>query len=181
MTFIIPGILLLTAIYIISGFNKLVTFRNRMKEAWSSIDVYLKKRHDLVPNLVETVKGYAAHEQQTFEEVIRQRSQAMQATNQSVRIGSESEFGKALGRLMAISENYPVLKANVNFLELQRQLSELEEELSLSRRYYNGTVRELNIAIERFPSNIMAGLFSFEKGVFFEIDKAEKKVPNVSF
>jgi len=152
-----------------------------MKEAWSGIDVYLKKRHDLVPNLVATVKGYAAHEKQTFEDITSYRSKAMQSTNSGERIAMENGLGKALGNLMVVAESYPDLKANVNFLELQKQLSEIEEELSLSRRYYNGTVREINICIESFPSNIIAGMFRFEKGSFFEIDQTEKITPNVSF
>jgi len=181
LLYIVLGCLLLAIFYTVSVSNKLVRLRNQMQEAWSGIDVYLKKRHDLVPNLVSAVKGYAAHEKQTFEEVIRLRAQAIQASRQDVRIASEGELGQALGRLMAISESYPALKANANFLELQRQLAALEEELSLSRRYYNGTVRELNIVIESFPSNLIAGLFSFEKGVFFEIKTSEREVPKVSF
>jgi LemA protein len=179
--FIILGILLVTAIAVISTYNKLVAFKNRMQEAWSGIDVFLKKRHDLIPNLISTVKGYAAHERQTLEDITRCRAEAMQAKDQGARIDSETGLGRALGRLMAVAERYPDLKANVNFLELQKQLSEIEGELSLSRRYYNGTVRENNIYIESFPSNIIAGMFKFAKGTFFEIDEVEKKVPNVSF
>jgi len=178
---IILVVLLIMAIVVISIYNKLVSLKNRMQEAWSGIDVYLKKRHDLVPNLVATVKGYAAHEQQTFEEVTRYRSQAMQAKAQEARMESEAGLGQALGRLMIISESYPELKANINFLELQKKLSAIEEELSLSRRYYNGTVRENNIRIESFPSNLIANMFGFKKGAFFEIEKVEKVVPNVSF
>ena len=152
-----------------------------MQEAWSGIDVYLRKRHDLVPNLVATVKAYAVHEKQTFEEVTRYRSQAMQAKNSEAQMRSEADLGQALGRLMAVAESYPELKANINFLELQKQLSAIEEDLSLARRYYNGTVRENNIYIERFPSNLIAGMFRFEKGRFFEINQTEKNVPIVTF
>ena len=175
------AVLLITAMAVISVYNKLVMLKNRMQEAWSGIDVYLKKRHDLVPNLVSTVKGYATHEQQTLEEITRFRAQAMQAQDQGARIASETGLGQALGRLMAVSERYPELKANINFLELQKQLAAIEEELSLSRRYYNGTVRENNIRIESFPSNIIAGMFNFAKGAFFEIDKNQTAVPNVAF
>jgi len=175
------AVLLITAMAVISIYNKLVMLKNRMQEAWSGIDVYLKKRHDLVPNLVATVKGYATHEQQTLEEITRFRTQAMQAQDQGTRIASETGLGQALGRLMAVSESYPDLKANINFLELQKQLAAIEEELSLSRRYYNGTVRENNIRIESFPSNLIAGMFGFLKGTFFEIDKTQTAVPNVSF
>jgi len=178
---IILGILLVAVILVISIYNKLVISRNRMLEAWSGIDVFLKKRHDLVPNLVATVKAYATHEKQTLEEITRYRSDAMQAKEQSARIESETGLEKALGRLMVVAERYPDLKANINFLELQKELSRIEEDLSYARRYYNGTVREFNIRIESFPSNIIAGLFRFVKGTFFEIDKTEKIVPNVSF
>ena len=178
---VILGVLALTVMAVISIYNKLVGYKNRMQEAWSGIDVFLKKRHDLVPNLVSTVKAYAAHERQTLEAVIRYRSAAMQAGSPEAQMASEAGLGQALGRLMAVAERYPELKANINFLELQRQLSVLEEDLSLSRRYYNGTVRENNIYIERFPSNIIAGMFNFEKGKFFEIDQNQKAVPNVAF
>ena len=174
-------ILLIAFIAGVSIYNRLVALKNRMQEAWSGIDVYLKKRHDLVPNLVAAVKGYAAHEQQTFEAVTRYRTQAMQASGQEARMASEAGLGQALGRLIAVSESYPDLKANVNFLQLQKQLSSIEEELSLARRYYNGTVRENNIRIESFPSNLIAGMFRFEKGLFFEIDKTQTAVPDVSF
>ena len=166
---------------VVSVYNRLVGYKNRMKEAWSGIDVFLKKRCDLVPNLVSTVKAYAAHEKQTLEDVVRYRSQAMQATSPEAQMASEAGLGQALGRLMAVAENYPELKANINFLELQKQLSVLEEDLALARRYYNGTVRENNIYIERFPSNIIAGMFNFEKGQFFEINQTEKNVPIVTF
>ena len=174
-------ILVLTAIAVISGYNKLVGYKNRMQEAWSGIDVFLKKRHDLVPGLVSVVKAYAAHEKQTFEEVTRYRTAAMQAHSPEAQMASEAGLGQAIGRLMVVAESYPELKANINFLELQKQLSVIEEDLSLSRRYYNGTVRENNIYIERFPSNLIAGMFHFEKGKFFEIDKTESVVPGVSF
>ena len=152
-----------------------------MHEAWSGINVFLKKRHDLIPNLVETVKGYAAHERQTLDEVMRHRSLAVGASGMEAQMESEAGLGRALGRLMAVSESYPDLKTNTNFLALQKELSALEEDLSTSRRYYNGTVRENNIYTERFPSNLIANMFNFEKGKFFEIDKAEKAVPNVAF
>ena len=174
-------LLLLLVIMVITIYNKLVVLKNHTQEAWSGIDVFLKKRHDLVPNLVEIVKGYAAHEKQTFDDITRYRSQAMQAKEQTERIESETGLGQALGRLMAVVENYPDLKANVNFLELQKQLAEIEDELSISRRYYNGTVRENNIYVESFPSNIIAEMFHFAKGTFFEIDKNEKGVTKVSF
>ena len=178
---IILSVLLLTAILVVSIYNKLVRIKNRMQEAWSGIDVFLKKRHDLVPNLVATVKAYATHERQTFEDITRYRTEAMQATEQGAQMKSEAGLGKAIGRLMAVAESYPDLKANVNFLELQSQLSALEEDLAMSRRYYNGTVRENNICIESFPSNLIAGMFGFAKGVFFEIEKSQANTPHVDF
>jgi len=165
---------------VIIVYNKLVVLKNRMFEAWSGIDVFLKKRHDLVPNLVAVVKGYATHEKNTLEEVIRLRTLALQAKDQDARIDSETDLGKALGRLIAVVENYPNLKANENFLTLQKQLAVIEEDLGYSRRYYNGTVRENNIYVEKFPSNIIANMFRFVKGKFFEIDRTEKSVPDVS-
>lgn len=178
--YIILVILLLLMIWIIFIFNKLVRLRNLMREAWSGIDVFLKKRHDMVPVLVETVKGYATHEKQTLEDVMRFRSNAINAKNQQESIEREKGLGNALGRLIAVAERYPDLKANTNFLKLQQQLSEMEDELALSRRYYNGTVRENNIRVESFPSNIIAVIFNFKKGIFFEIDPPEKAIPNLS-
>ena len=178
---VISSILVIAIITVISIYNKLVGFKNRMQEAWSGIDVFLKKGHDLVPALVSTVRAYAAHEQQTFEKITRYRSQAIHARGLEAQMESEAVLGQAIGQLMIVAESYPELKANVNFLELQKQLSVIEEDLSLARRYYNGTVRENNICIERFPSNIIAGMFRFEKGKFYEIDYLEKNVPEVTF
>jgi LemA protein len=178
---VILGMLVFLTVWAGTTYNRLVGFKNRMKEAWSVIDVYLKKRYDLIPNLVETVKGYATHEKQTLENITRYRSEAMQAKDRETRMQSEAGLGKALVQLLAVAENYPELKASSNFSELQRQLTDLENDLSAARRYYNGTVRENNICVESFPSNIIAGMFSFPQGRFFEIDQAEKEVPGVSF
>ena len=161
-------------------YNKLVKFRNLMQEAWSGIDVFLKKRHDLVPNLVETVKAYSAYEKTALEEITRCRSEAMQAKRTENQVISENHLGKALNNLFVVVENYPELKANTNFLRLQQQLTDLEHDLEASRRYYNGTVRNNNIYVEKFPSNIIAGLFNFRKGVFFAVDVSESGVPQVS-
>jgi LemA protein len=175
------GIIVLLVIIVVSIYNKLIGLKNRMQEAWSTIDVCLKKRHDLIPNLVETVKGYAAHEKNTLVELTRYRSEAMQAKDRASQMESENNLGKALMQFFAVVENYPDLKANANFLDLQHQLTDIEDELSMSRRYYNGTVRENNICIERFPSNIIASMFHFAKGEFFAINENEKAVPTVSF
>jgi len=168
-------------IWIISVYNRLVKLKNLRTEGWSTIDVFLKKRYDLVPNLVETVKGYASHEKETFESVIRARSRAMGAKDMASRAESEDALGNTLGRLMVVSESYPELKANENFMYLQKELSRLEDELARARRYYNGTVRENNIAIETFPSNIVANMFRFAKGDFFEVGMGEGAVPQMTF
>jgi len=178
---ILSGIVVLLLIVCIAMYNKLVKLKNLMQEAWSVIDVFLKKRHDLVPNLVETVKGYAAHEKNVLDNLTRFRSEAMQAKDSASRMESENNLGKALTQFLAVVENYPALKANDNFLDLQRQLADIESELAMSRRYYNGTVRENNIYIERFPSNLIAGMFHFGKGLFFTADETEKTLPDVSF
>ena len=180
----IPAIILLVIaacvlLWLAATYNKLVGFRTRMEEAWSIIDVFLKKRHDLIPNLMDVVQNYATHERETLESVVRCRAEALQAKSPEEKIKAEQGLEGVLGRLMAITENYPNLKANENFLDLQKQLSGLETEISTARRYYNGTVRENNIAVARFPSNIVAGLFNFAKGVFFEITEAEKAVPRM--
>ena len=177
---IISGIIVILIIAITCIYNKLVRNRNLMQEAWSGIDVFLKKRHDLVPTLVETVKGYAAHEKTTLEDITRCRSEAMQAKNTEAQVASEHRLGNALSNLFVVVEKYPDLKANDNFLRLQQQLADLEHDLEASRRYYNGTVRINNIYVESFPSNIVAGLFNFGKGVFFAADSSEKEVPQVS-
>ena len=152
-----------------------------VQEAWSSIDVMLKKRHDLIPNLVETVKGYATHERETFESVTRARTAAMSANTVEEKEFAEKNLNQAMMNLNAVAEQYPDLKANTNFLQLQGELSALEGDIEKSR-YYNGTVRENNILVDTFPSNIIANLFKFTKSVFFELDNiAERIVPSIKF
>ncbi|MCL2245560.1 MAG: LemA family protein [Lentimicrobiaceae bacterium] len=155
-------------------------YRNLMWEAWSGIDVFLKKRHDLVPNIVEVVKSYALHEKNTFEAITRYRSDAMQANNTENQVVSENRLAKELGNLWVVVENYPELKANAHFLQLQQQLADIEHDLEASRRYYNGTVRIHNIYVEKFPSNMMAWLFRFKKGIFFAAAAGEKEAPELS-
>ncbi|MDR1161839.1 MAG: DUF2207 domain-containing protein [Tannerellaceae bacterium] len=162
---VVLGFLFIAAVYL---YNKLVKSRNRMQEAWSIMDVFLKKRHDLIPNLVDIVKGYAIHERTTLENVTRYRYEAMQAGDRQTQIASETGLGELLGRLLVSVEQYPQLTANERFLKLQQQITEMEHELEMARRYYNGTVRENNICRESFPSNIIAGMFRFPKGVFFK-------------
>lgn len=163
-------------------YNGLVRMRNMVEEAWSGIDVQLKRRTDLIPNLVSTVKGYAAHEKGTLEEVIRLRGLAQNAHGVGETAQAQGLLGAALGKLFALAENYPDLKANANFAQLQATLGEIEEEIQLARRYYNGAVRNLNIAVESFPSNLIAGRFGFVKAEFFELENiAERVVPAVTF
>ena len=176
------GLLVLLAFYAIAIYNKLVKLKNLVAEAWSGIDVQLKKRYDLIPNLVETVKGYAAHEKETFESVTRARTAAQQATTVEAHQAAEKQLSSALMNLIAVAERYPELKASTNFLELQNALAQIEGDLEKARRYYNGTVREQNTLIESFPSNLIANAFGFVKSVFFELENpAEKNAPSVKF
>ncbi len=183
MTLLFIGVIvLLVVFYTIGIYNKLVKFRTLVDEAWSGIDVQLKKRYSLIPNLVETVKGYATHEQETFEKVVQARNMAQSATTLESQQVAENQLNKALVNLFALSEQYPELKANQNFLKLQEDLSMIEQDIEKSRRYYNGTVREKNILIDSFPSNILASLFGFVKSKFFELDtEAERVLPQVKF
>lgn len=181
MTIIILPILLLLLLCVMIGYNQLVRKKNMMKEAWSGIEVYLKKRYDLIPNLISTVKGYASHEQQLMENIARQRTEAMQS-HAPDKIGVETHLAASIGQLLVIAENYPDLKANSVFLQLQSQLQTIESEIEMSRRYYNGTVRENNIRVESFPWNLVAKIFGFQKGTFFEIQNAaERENQTVSF
>jgi LemA protein len=184
---IIVGLIIAIALYIISLYNKLVDKRARAEEAWSGIEVQLKRRHNLIPNLVETVKGYAKHEQETLENVINARNSAVQIGTGSPEAAAqaESQLTGALRQLFALAEAYPDLKANTNFLDLQEQLQELEDHIQMARRFYNGSARDLNILVDSFPSNLVAQKFNFEKRSYFELDPAEaeavRQVPNVSF
>src|SRR5690554_6484517 len=179
---IVLAIVAIVILYGVSVYNKLVRFRTMVDEAWSGINVQLKKRHDLIPNLVETVKGYATHEKETFERVTQARAGAMQAHDVKSQEVAENSLNAALGRLMVVAEQYPELKANQNFMQLQDQLSLIESDIEKSRRYYNGTVREKNILIDTFPSNLIAGMFQFTKSLFFELEnEAEKEVPKIQF
>jgi LemA protein len=181
-TIIILAAIAIFFLYGISIYNRLVKLRTMVQEAWSSIDVMLKKRHDLIPNLVETVKGYATHEKETFEMVTRARSAAMSAGTVMEKEMAEKNLNQAMMNLNAVAEQYPDLKANTNFLQLQGELSALEGDIEKSRRYYNGTVRENNILVETFPSNLIANMFKFTKSVFFELDNiAERVVPSINF
>lgn len=181
---IILGVIVALAIYAVYIYNDLVRNRQLTREGWSGIDVQLKRRTDLIPNLLETVKGYMAHERGTLEAVVQARANAQAAANASPdeRAKAEGQLSGALGKLFALAEAYPDLKANTTFLEFQNALQTVEEELQLSRRYYNGTARNLNIAVESFPSAIVANLFKFQTAQYFELDNpADRAVPNVKF
>lgn len=172
------------ALYAIMLYNGLVKARQVKEEAWSGIDVQLKRRADLIPNLIETVKGYAKHERETFEQVVelRNRAQAVPAGDIQGRAAAEGLLGQALGKLVALAEAYPDLKANQNFSELQASLQTIEDEIQMSRRYYNGAARDLNVKVESFPSSLLASAFSFAKAPYFEIDNpADRAVPTVKF
>ena len=179
--YIIGGLLLLTIIFVIGNYNKLVVLRNRVKDQWSQIDVQLKRRVDLIPNLVETVKGYAKHEKETFEEVISARNMFNKATTPSEEMDANAGLTAALGKIFALAESYPDLKANKNFINLQDQLKEVEDKIAYARQFYNDTVLTLNNKIEVFPSNIVANMFKFSKEKFFEIEAEERKNPEVKF
>ncbi len=178
ITIISTPIVWIVVIYIIYVYNKLVKSRNIKTEAWSGVDVQLKKRHDLVPNLINIVKTYAANESDLIEKVTLARSSAMEAKMINEKSSGEGLLGLQLGNLMVLVEDYPDLKANDNFLDLQKNLADIEDTIQHARRYYNGSVRDLNNLIEKIPSNIVARLFRFKKAEFFEIqDTQERKVP----
>lgn len=179
---IVLGVIIAIILFVVSLYNGLVRLRNTSEQAWSDVDVQLKRRYDLVPNLVETVKGYASHERETFEEVVRARNMAMGAATPGEKSKGENFLQKALKSLFALSERYPDLKANQNFLDLQNQLAEIEDKIQMARRYYNAVVRELNTKIESVPSNVIANMFHFIQKEYFELEAAEEKeVPEVSF
>ncbi|MBY5569475.1 LemA family protein [Rhizobium leguminosarum] len=182
--YIALGVIVLVALYLVFIYNGLVRARQMAEEAWSGIDVQLKRRADLIPNLIETVKGYAAHEKSTLEEVVelRNKAQAVPPGDVAGRAQAEGLLGQALGRVIALAEAYPDLKANENFAELQASLETMEGELQMARRYYNGAARDLNVKVESFPSNLVAGQFGFAKREYFEItNEADRAVPSVKF
>lgn len=179
---IFAAVTLLVFGWAVSAYNRFIRLRNMMAEAWSGIDVQLKRRVDLVPNLVETVKGYASHEKELFERVAESRAQSVSAGTVKEQAAAENALTSSLRTLFAVAEAYPELKANTNFLDLQKSLTEIEDQVQMARRYYNGTVRENNVLVESFPSNLIARLSGFTKGDFFELeDEAERKAPQVRF
>jgi LemA protein len=169
------------ALAVVLMFNRLVRVRNRSENAWAQVDVQLKRRADLVPNLVEAVKGYASHEQQTFEEVTRARAASQQAQTVPEQAQAENMLSAALGRLLAVAEAYPQLRATENFQNLQNQLSEIEEKLAISRQVYNDTVLTYENALETLPTSVIAAMFRFRPRVYFETDGAAREAPKVQF
>ena len=182
MIFIIIGILVIIILYFIFSYNNLIKNKNMVEEGWSSIDVQLKRRSNLIPNILNAVKGYMSHEKQLLEEVTELRSKSDSANTVSDQGRAESSLSGSLMNLFAVAENYPELKANENFLDLQKQLQDIENDIQMARRYYNGTVRNNNVLIESFPSNLVANAFSFKKAEFFEIEDPNiRNVPKVEF
>jgi LemA protein len=181
MQFVIIAVVVII-LYVVWAYNGFVKMRNQVKEAWSDIDVQLKRRYNLIPNIVETIKGYTAHEEGVFTKVTEARAQAMNATNRKDQSAAENMLSGALKSLFAVAENYPTLKANENFLQLQNELIDTEDKIQSARRFYNGVVRDLNTKVEQFPSKIIADIFKFKAEEFFELEnEEEKKVVNVSF
>ncbi|MBE6155692.1 MAG: LemA family protein [Firmicutes bacterium] len=181
MVLVIVAIILLIGLYIISTRNHLVVLRNRVKDQLSQIDVQLKRRFDLIPNLVETVKGYAKHEQDTLEKVINARNKYLSAGTPEEQLKADGELTQAINKLFALTESYPDLKANESFLNLQNELSTAEEKITYARQFYNDSVLSLNNKIELFPSNIVANMFHFTKEKFFEASEAERQNVSVKF
>ena len=182
MWWIIVVILVLLVLYVISAYNGLVRERNKVKDQWAQIDVQLKKRVDLIPNLVETVKGYAKHEKTTFEDVVKARNAFASANTVAEEIEANNQITGALNKLFALSESYPELKANENCLSLQADLKDIEEKISYARQFYNDTVLTYNNKVEMFPTNIIANIFGFKQSEFFKLDnESEREAPKVSF
>ncbi len=181
LLFILIGVAVLVGLWAILSYNGLVSKRAMVAEGWSGIDAQLKRRADLIPNLVETVKGYASHERETFDELTKMRSQAG-SQDPAQRAQAETAITAAIGKVMAVAEAYPDLKASANFQSLQNDLSNTEDQIQLARRYYNGAVRNYNVAVQQFPSNIIAGMGGFTAAQFFQLDNpADRNAPKVSF
>ena len=174
-------VLVLLILYVISTYNELVSLRNKKDDQWSQIDVQLKRRADLIPNLVEIVKGYAKHESETLEKVIEARNTYMTAKTPEEEMKASGEVTQALNKLLALSEAYPELKANENFLGLQKDVSDTEDKISYARQFYNDSVLTYNNKVQMFPSNLVAGMFHFTKATFFEVSDSDKEVPKISF
>lgn len=178
---VIIAVIILLLIWLVYMYNRLISLRNQTNEAWADIDVQLKRRYNLIPNLIETVKAYARHEQTVFNQVTEARAKAMQVVDVKAHAAAENALTQALKSIFAVAENYPDLKASQNFLQLQDELSDTENKIQAARRFFNSNVRDLNITIESFPSNIVAGIFNFQKKDFFAAPEEEKEVVQVKF
>ena len=178
---VIVAIIVVLALVVVAMYNRLVRLRNRTENSWSQVDVQLKRRYDLIPNLVESVKGYAAHEQTTFEDVTKARTAAQQAQGIASRLEAENMLTAAIGRLFAVAEAYPQLRATENFQQLQAQLADVEQKIAVSRQVYNDTVLTYDNALETVPTNIVAGLFNFSPRAYFETEGATREAPAVQF
>ncbi|MBT4365816.1 LemA family protein, partial [Candidatus Peregrinibacteria bacterium] len=182
MLYLILAIILVVVVFVIFLYNGLVRLRNKVKEAWADIETQLKRRYDLIPNIVETVKGYAKHEEGTFTKVTEMRAKAMESKSLEEKAQNENMLSETLKSLFAVAENYPELKANQNFLDLQKTLQDIEEHIQLARRYYNGTVRDFNNKVQVFPNNLIASPLGFKEQEFFETkDEKEKENVKVNF
>ncbi len=178
---VVIAFLVLVLLYLVSTYNVLVKLRNMVRDQWSQIDVQLKRRFDLIPNLVETVKGYAKHESETFEAVIKARNTFLSAKTPEEEMAANGELTKVMSKLFALSENYPELKANTNFLQMQNDLKDVEDKIAYARQFYNDVVLKLNNKVEMFPSNLVAGIFKVSKEKFFEAAEAERENVKISF
>lgn len=181
IVYIFIGVIVLVLFYVIGIYNGFIKLRNSVDESFSTMDVYMKKRYDLIPNLVETVKGYAKHEQETLEKVIQARNKAMASDNIDEKQANENMLSGTLKSLFALSESYPELKADSQFLDLQKQLQKVEEDIANARKYYNAVVKTFNTKVESFPSNVIASIFNFEKYPFFIIEASQRENIEVSF
>jgi LemA protein len=180
--YIVIGVVVLIVLWAIMTYNGLVSRRAMVQEGWSGIDAQLKRRADLIPNLVETVKGYATHERTTFDDLTRMRSQTGVSQDPVQRAQAEGAITAAIGKVMAVAEAYPDLKASANFQQLQKDLADIEDQIQLARRYYNGAVRNYNVSVQSFPGNLVAGMGGFQPSKFFELENAaDRNVPKVSF
>jgi LemA protein len=180
--YVIGALVVAAALYVVLYYNRLVRARNMLQEGWSGIDVQLRRRADLVPNLIETVKGYATHEHSIFEDLADKRAQSLAANTVSSQIAAEQAMQGALGRFFAVAEAYPELKADANFRQLQTELEQIEDQVQLARRYYNGVARELNTRVQSFPGNLVAARFGFTPASYFELgDEAARAAPRVAF
>jgi LemA protein len=181
LLYVILAVIAVLVLWLVMVYNGLITLRNRTDEAWSDIDVQLKRRHDLIPNLVNTVQGYATHERELFEKVTEARAAAMGAKSPEEHAKAENALSSTLKSLFAVAENYPELKASENFAKLQDELSDTENKIQAARRFYNGNVRDFNTKLQVFPNNMVAGALNFKKYEFFEIEGMERETPEVKF